>query len=223
MRYLASKFDKFVVLTNSNKDEWNNKNCVVIANPLSFYPEQSSSQENPKVIVVGTHSYNKGYDLLLQAWAKISIMHPDWSLNIYGKIDNDQTFVKLSEQLGTVNSVRFFSPISQIQEAYLDASIMVLSSRTEGFGMVLIEAMACGLPCISFDCPSGPGDIIDHNHDGYLLQNGNVDAMTQKIMLLIDDTTLRKKMGLLAKQNAKRYLPENILPEWDKLFKELLQ
>ncbi len=223
MRYLGSKFDKFVVLTNANKDEWQLANIKVIPNPLSFYPEQTSTLENPKVIVVGTHSYNKGYDLLLQAWEIISKKHTNWSLNIYGKVDTNKTFIKLATQLNLNNSVNFYEPTTKIEEAYLDASILVLSSRTEGFGMVLIEAMACGLPCVSFDCPSGPGDIILNNEDGFLIQPENSTAFAEKIIVLIENEQVRKAMGKKAKQNVKRYLPDNIIAQWDELFKSLLQ
>lgn len=223
MKKLAPKFDKFIVLTQSNKQEWNTKNCLVIPNPLSFYPLESSDLESHKVIVVGTHSHLKGYDLLLQAWQKITSKHPTWSLNIYGKIDSNSTFIKLSEAMNIQETVHFFQPINDIKSAYLSASMLVLSSRTEGFGMVLIEAMACGLPCVSFDCPSGPKDIINDKEDGFLIENENSNQLAEKILLLIEDTTLRKNMGSKAKQNVMRYLPEPIMTQWDNLFKEILR
>jgi glycosyltransferase involved in cell wall biosynthesis len=88
--------------------------------------------------------------------------------------------------------------------------------------MVLIEAMACGLPCVSFDCPSGPRDIISHAEDGYLIENGNTNEMAETIINLIEDAELRKKMGAKAKHNVKKFLPHNILRQWDDLFKNVL-
>jgi len=224
MRLLSGVFSKFVVLTNANKNEWPHKNnLVAIPNPVSFYPETSSTLQNKKVIVVGSHSNNKGYDLLLNAWNLILKQNPDWELHIYGKLDRDAIFVKMANKLELSASVFFHQPQQDIVSCYLDASMLVLSSRSEGFGMVLIEAMACGLPCVSFDCPSGPGDIISHNEDGILVPNGDVDALSQSMIKLMNNEDLRKSMGTNAKINVKRFLPEPIVKEWDELFKSLLQ
>lgn len=223
MLFLANKFSKFVVLTKANKKEWNTANCVVIPNPLSFYPNQSSALNNQKVIVVGTHSFNKGYDLLLHAWKVVAEKYPNWRLTIYGKIDAKKTFINLANELNLNKTVNFFQPTPNIQKAYLEASMLLLSSRTEGFGMVLIEAMACGLPCVSFNCPSGPGDIIKTNEDGFLVEPENIMELAEKIIFLIENEQVRKDMGAKAKENVKRYLPINILNQWDALFKSLMK
>lgn len=220
MNWNINKFDRFIVLTQSNIKEWKGKNILAIPNPLSFSEEKSSSLNSKKVIAVGSHSYNKGYDLLLKAWIQIENIHPDWELNIYGKPDSNETFLKLSEELN-LQSVHFHSPVKNIQEKYLASSIMVLPSRSEGFGMVLIEAMECGLPCVSFDCPSGPGDIIADGEDGFLVENGNINQLAEKLMVLIEDENLRKQMGTKAKQNVQRYSVQSVVKQWDELFKSI--
>lgn len=220
MQYLARNFDRFVVLTPSNIKEWKKVQAVAIPNPLSFLIQSGNELNQKKVIAVGSHSYNKGYDLLLKVWKEVNAKHPDWSLHIYGKSDPQQTFIRLKEAW-EVKQCYFHEPVSDIRAKYLDSSIMVLPSRSEGFGMVLIEAMACGLPCISFDCPSGPRDIIKHDVDGILVPAEDVSQMVHAFERLIEDNALRESMGQQATQNVKRYLPEHIISQWDDLFKSL--
>ena len=222
MKLAAKNFELFIVLTHGNLKEWTSDNLKVIPNPLSFYPKESVLLQNKTVIAVGSHSYNKGYDLLLLAWKRVALKHPEWQLHIYGKIDADETFLKLCEKMNLTSFVNFYSPVKHIKDKYMAASVMVLPSRSEGFGMVLIEAMACGVPCVSFDCPEGPADIITNGVDGLLVENGNVTLLEDNLIALIEDEAKRKAMGVRAKENVKRYLPEMIVKQWDELFKSLV-
>jgi len=221
MTRMGRTFDKFVVLTQDNLQEWNLPNAVVIANPLSFYPETQAALTNKTVIAVGKHTYQKGFDRLLYSWASILQTQPDWILEIYGKADEKQSLYQLAIQLQIDNSVRFFEPVPDIATRFLASSVFAFSSRFEGFGMVLIEAMACGVPCVSFDCPCGPKDIIRSGEDGFLVPNNNIDDFTQKLLQLIENQDLRNKMGAQAKINVQRYLPEVVVKQWDELFKSL--
>ena len=223
MRLLAPRFSKFIVLTKGNVQEWKSlKNLKIIPNPLSFFPNQSSRLQNKKVIAVGKQGYQKGYDLLLHSWKLVYEKHPDWALEIYGTIAAEYKLQELAYELGIGNIVHFYPPVKDIQTKYLDASIYAMSSRFEGFGMVLIEAMACGLPCVSFDCPHGPADIITHGEDGILVSKGDLNELTKGLIDLIEKKALRQEMGAKAKENVKRYLPEHIMPIWDHLFQQLV-
>lgn len=223
MESLAQRFQKFVVLTQGNTKEWKTlKNLVVIPNPLSFFPEESSSLQTKKVIAVGKQGYQKGYDRLLPAWKMVQEKYPDWHLEIYGKIEPKANLKDIARNLKIRETVSFFPPEKDIKSKYLDASIYVMSSRYEGFGMVLIEAMACGLPCVSFDCNFGPSDIIRHDEDGLLVENGNIKALAEALFKLISHKHLRVEMGNSAKENVKRFRPETVVQEWDDLFKFLL-
>jgi len=222
MNFGGKKFHRFVVLTNGNLNEWNFNNLQVIPNPLPFYPKEYSILTNKKVLVVGKQSYQKGYDRLLKIWQKISPKYPDWKLEIYGKLDSSFGFEKILKDYGIEKTASFYPPEKNIQKKYQEASIYLMSSHFEGFGMVLIEAMAYGVPCIAFDCPHGPADIISHNKDGLLIKNGNIESFSKALLKLIGDFELRKQMGINAKENVKRYLPDQILLQWDLLFKTIV-
>jgi len=218
MEKKAKNFARFILLTEGNKKEWpslNNK--VVIENPVSFYPKTSSSLDQKIVISVGKISYQKGQDLLIKAWNIVHDKFPDWELHLYGKEN-----LQMLDTSNLQNNVRFFTPEKKIEEKYLNSSLYVMSSRYEGFGMVLIEAMACGVPCVSFDCDYGPSDIIRDGIDGLLARKENVENLADKILQLIENSENRKNMGHQAKWAVTRYLPESIVQKWDNLFKQLV-
>ncbi len=219
MEKLGQNFSKFVVLTEGNKNEWQSLlNLEVIPNPLSFYPLQSSFLDQKTLICVGKISYQKGQDLLVKAWEMIRKKHPEWRLELYGNANESFLDTHSLEQL----NIFHFPAVKDILDKYLESSIYVMSSRFEGFGMVLIEAMACGVPCVSFNCNYGPSDIIKNNEDGFLAENGNIFDLANQIITLMDDVDLRKAMGEKARENVKRFDPQIIAGQWDILFKKLL-
>lgn len=222
MNVLGRNYGKFVVLTKENVKEWNLKNIEVIPNPLSFYPDGAAMLTNKIAIAVGKQSYQKGYDRLLNAWHASSGPKNGWELHIYGKQDPNQKLRELAASLGISDSVKFFDAVKDIEAKIKESSILCFSSRFEGFGMVLIEAMACGVPCVSFDCPCGPSDIIKDGEDGFLVENGDTNQFAKKLDGLISDHELRIKMGSAARTNVRRYLSEAVMPKWDALFKKLL-
>lgn len=221
MEWGAKRYDRFVVLTNGNKKEWSLPNINVISNPLSFNPKEKARLKNKVVLAVGTQNYQKGYDRLLRIWSKVSEKYPDWTLKIYGKIDEKLELVALTKSLKIEKSTEFHSPVKDVMKQYLDSSIYVMSSRSEGFGMVLIEAMACGVPTVAFDCPGGPKDIIRNGKGGFLVPNNDNKYFVNRIIKLIEDEEFRVNMGLNAIENVGRYLPEKIIIQWDDLFKRI--
>lgn len=218
------KLDKFVVLTNEDKLYWSeidSNKILTIHNPTSFSSRQSSSCEDKRVIAVGRYTYQKGFDLLVEAWRLVAFKHPDWSLHVYGEGDRTELEQRIKE-LDLTKSLMVNGKTDSIIEKYLESSIFVLSSRYEGFGMVLTEAMSCGVPPVSFACPSGPRDIITHGVDGLLVENGNIDKLAENICTLIENEDLRKVMGGNARESVKRFRKEVIMAEWKQLFEELM-
>jgi glycosyltransferase involved in cell wall biosynthesis len=216
------KLDRFVVLTEEDKDAWPElKNICVIPDPLSFLPTKYSELKERRVIDVGRYVYQKGFDLLLQAWSKIEKLYPDWQLVIFG--DGDRTpYENQMKALGIDdNRCHLNGPTSNVQHEYINSSIFVFSSRFEGFGMVLVEAMACGLPVVSFDCPCGPKDIIKDGEDGILVENGNIELLASSLSILINDESLRKSMSKAGQKNAQRFNIVHIAEQWRDLFESL--
>ena len=219
--FSANRFAKFVALSNESLKEWNVKNALVISNPLWFKSSRLANLKSKKVIIVARHSYEKGLDRMLQIWQKVVQKHPDWSLEIYGKSNENQELQKLANALNISNKVSFFEPTNNIKDKYLEASIAVMTSRTEGFGMVLLEAMALGLPCVAYDCPCGPRAIIENNENGFLVGDGDIDSFVQKMELLIEDENLRIQMGQNAKTSVSKYDLDFVMMQWKKLFESL--
>ena len=220
MDILGRRFDAFVVLTDGNVREWP-FSVRVIPNPLPFYPPEPAGLSSKRVIAVGRQAYQKGYDLLLPAWRSVQDRHPDWTLDIYGKKNPHLGLEDLAATLGLSDSIQFLNPVADIDQKFLDASICVLSSRFEGFAMVLIEAMISGVPCVAFDCPHGPGDIIESGVNGVLVPPESIDQLASAICGLMEDPAQRSAMGAAARLDAQQYGPDVIVRRWMNLFREL--
>lgn len=215
------KLKRFIVLSHEDAAEWTELNNVnVIHNPLPFLPERQSDNSQKQVIAVGRYMPQKGFDRLIPAWAIVSKRHPDWILRIYGDGMRQQLQQQI-DSFGISSTCILEHSTPNIMDKYCESSIFVLSSRFEGFGMVIIEAMACGVPPVSFTCPCGPRDIISDGKDGLLVENGDIEGMAEKICYLIENDDIRKKMGKQARLDVDRFKIEHIAQQWKKLFEEL--
>ena len=225
MNSLLSKLqrlDRFVVLTEKDKEAWVELNNVcVIPNPLSFTSTRHSDLSEKRIIAVGRYCHEKGYDLLLKAWVIVQNRTTDWRLEIFGEGDRTQ----YEEMVDTLNLDRHRCVLngrsSRIQDEFLKSSLSVCSSKFEGFGLVITEAMACGLPVVSFDCPWGPRAIISDGEDGMLVENGNVDKLAEALVLMIQNPKQRKAMADKAIENVQRFRIDQIAGLWKSLFESL--
>ena len=225
MNSLLSKLqrlDRFVVLTEKDKEAWVElKNVCVIPNPLSFTSTRRSTLSEKRIIAVGRYCHEKGYDLLLKAWVIVQNRTTDWRLEIFGEGDRTQ----YEEMVDTLNLDRHRCVLngrsSRIQDEFLNSSLSVCSSKFEGFGLVITEAMACGLPVVSFDCPWGPRAIISDGEDGMLVENGNVDKLAEALVLMIQNPKQRKAMADKAIENVQRFSIDQIAGQWKSLFESL--
>ena len=219
----VSKLDGLVVLTSQDKEDWNHLLPVyVIPNSYPFYPDVPSTCENKQAIIVGRYNSAKGYNYLIEAWRYVYKLHPDWIINIFGSGEYEEKVRKQINDYGLQGVVVMNRPTDYIVEEYLKSSIYVMSSVFEGFAMVLLEAMACGLPCVSFDCPNGPRNVITEGEDGILVDYLNSKALANNICKLIEDEKLRKQMGQNGRKNVLRYSRETIMPQWVSLFESII-
>lgn len=218
----VGKLDALVLLTQHDADSWKGlTKTVVIPNSLPFYPEQGSSCDNKQVIFVGRFNEQKGLEYLIDTWAKVHSQHNDWTLHIYGEGEQESMLRHLIQKESLQDVVIVHQSTNQIMEKYLENSIFLLTSRFEGLPMVLIEALACGLPVVSFDCPWGPADIIRDGEDGFLVEYLNTDEAAQRVCQLIDNPIMRKKMSANARKNIQRYDRDVVMKQWLDLFNSL--
>lgn len=217
------RLEKFIVLTEDDKNSWNElQNIDIIPNPIAFVPKRQATTLEKQIISVGRFSFEKGFDMLIEAWKTVHARNPEWQLKIYGS-GNKEHLPPLIKEANLENSIIAEDAVPDIYNAYLNSSIYVCSSRFEGFGMVLAEAMSCGIPCVSFDCPHGPRNIIRNKEDGILVENGNIPKLAQEICFLIENEQLRKKMGNRASQNIQRLNICKIALQWEHIFKSLME
>lgn len=216
------QLERFIVLSHEDASEWTElTNVEVIYNPLPFFPEQIADGSRKQVIAAGRYVPQKGFDRLILAWQFVTRKHPDWMLRIYGEGMRAE-LQQLIDSLGVTSSCILEPAVPNIVEKYCESSVFVLSSRFEGFGMVIIEAMACGVPPVSFTCPCGPRDIINDGKDGLLVENGNIEELAEKICYLIENEETRKEMGRQARADVQRFKIEYIAEQWKKLFESLV-
>lgn len=210
-----------VTLTKGDAQNWRKAKRVEIIPNFSTMPiSQLSACENKRVIAVGRLEWQKGYDRLIDIWTIVTRKHPDWQLDIYGE-GGLETELKETIQTTKLSNISIHHYTGNISIEYATSSICVLTSRYEGFSLVLLEAMRHGVPCITFDCPYGPKDLVDHNKCGYVIENDKIELFTEKLCYLMNHPEIRKQFSTAAVNKAQSYHVDSIMNQWKLLFESL--
>ena len=220
---LVRKFDRFVVLTQEDMQMWGEMPGIrVIPNAANFIAEKYSDCSAKRVIAVGRLDYQKSFDRLIQVWEKVHQQMPDWRLDIFGQGEWQEMLQGMIDERGLQETVKLNGPTKNIGQEYSESSMIVMSSHYEGFPMVMIEAMACGLPAVSFDFKCGPKDIIKEGENGLVVPDGDIDGLAEAMMTLMRDDELRKRMGEEAKKVVETFSEAKVMDKWVRLYEETI-
>lgn len=223
LRLIQESADCLVLLSKADRETYLQETSFKpeflkqIYNPLSFEVDHPIAHRGQKkVLAMGRIAPQKGFDLLLKSWLLVEKSVHDWTLEIVCGYGDYKALESEAKSMGCMN-VSCTGPTSDVQSKMSESSIFALSSRFEGFGLVITEAATCSVPTVSFDCPCGPNEIISDGEDGFLVPQEDVEQFAQKLLMLIKDDVLRIKMGVQAYENSRRFSIENILPQWKEL------
>ncbi|MFG2979977.1 glycosyltransferase [Streptomyces sp. NPDC048258] len=213
--------DRLLVLTAEDADLWiraGMENVGSMPNPLPFMPDSPAPRTEKVVASVGRLAFEKGVDLLLDAWADAAPHHPEWVLRIYGAGLEEPALRAHCTSLGLDDSVEWMGSTDDVLGALRGASVFAQASRAEGFPITLLEAMAAGVPVAAFDCAPGVREIVEHGEDGLLARLGNTMELAGHLDALMSDRELRDRLGDTAFQSVKRYSSAEITDRWEALF-----
>lgn len=219
---IEKKADAVITLTKGDKNEWRKaKYTKVIPNFSMMQISHISNCEQKRIISVGRLEWEKGYERLLDVWEKVSVRYPEWKLDIFGEGNQYEKLQKKIKNKG-IKNICIHNATENISQEYANSSICVITSLYEGFALVLLEALRHGVPCIAYDCPFGPGSIIEDNKCGFLIKNGNITDYIMKVSQLIENESLRKDFSQKAIIRADCFSVDSIMKEWKDLFEQLL-
>ena len=227
IRRTYKRLDAVCALTERDADDYREmlgESTRVECLPNAVPPTEFRTTGGRKVVVAaGRLVPTKGFDRLVPAFAAVVARHPDWLLRIYGTGGERRLLEGLVHRHGLERSVQFMGYSDRLTEELAEGSLFVLSSRNEGFPMVLLEAMSVGLPVVSFDCRNGPADLITHGVDGLLVPQGDVPGLAMAMCSLIEDPSWRRTMGSAALATAATFDLAHLSHRWDRLFTELAE
>ena len=225
MRRLYPKLDAFAVLTEGTRREYEaivdgRVRLARIPNTVRDLGGRSADLDAKTVLAAGRLVAQKGFDYLIPAFAQVAAAHPDWRLRICGRGKLRKPLQEMIDDHGLADVVTLAPPAEDMGAELEGASIFAMSSRFEGFPLLMLEAMSKGMAVVSFDCPTGPADLIDDHRNGILAAPRDVDALASGLLEMIEDAELRRRCGAAAAETARGYRMEAIGPLWDDFLRE---
>jgi len=242
IRWIYSKYDRFVVLTNGDREEWNTKNCVTIPNFASVSPAEAlepqktqklsctarkprcsdflpedTDKSSKQIVMLARLMPQKRIDLMIRVWAKLAKDFPDWHVKVLGDGMLKDDLAKLTKELGVEDSFLMPGAVKDVNAELEASDILCLTSEYEGFGIVLIEAMLKHVPVMAFEYV-GVHDIIEDGVDGYVVPFGDVDAYAERLKSLMVSEELRNTFANNAIESVKKFDKECVMAKWEKLF-----
>lgn len=217
--FVLKHYNKIIVLNKLDeaiyKQKLGDDKAIRLPNPLSFELNSVSNLENKKILSIGRLHKEKGLDLLIESAKSIFKERPDWKLDIIGQDRGEEKYLRsLIKQYELADNIFIKEPIADVQNAYLESSIYVMTSHFECLPLVLTEAAEAGLPLVAFNSPSGISDIVIHRKNGILVERFNVSELSESILELINSSELRKRLGDESKRLNHEYHIEPIVAQW---------
>lgn len=221
-RWMAAKWcDRIVTLTERDKDFWDEKfnkanKTIAISNPSPYSIQNNiPSLDYKTILCVGRLTYQKGFDLLIQAWAKIAEEAVGWKVIVVGTGEDEQDLIDMSKKYNICDSIEFVGQQKDMDKFYRKASVFCMSSRFEGLPMVLLEAQSYSLPIVSYDCDTGPAEVLTHNKNGFLVQSGAIDSLAEELKrITLLDTRSFEEMAFSAQKNCHNFDIKIIISKW---------
>ncbi|AXP82464.1 putative poly(glycerol-phosphate) alpha-glucosyltransferase [Mariniflexile rhizosphaerae] len=222
--FVESKYDRLIVLNPDEATYYKTDNVVTIPNPLTFYPDTVSKLDTLVAIAAGRIAPVKQFEVLIDIWEQVHTKNKEWQLHIYGTGDTHylEKLQKRIHDKNLNNHVFLKGPTNNIQSKMLSSSLFVMTSANECFPLVLLEAQACGLPIISFDCPNGPRNIIS-NDTGKLIDPMDINGFSEALLEIMANPNKRKAWGKQARIHAANYSVKDIMHQWMAMFNKLTE
>lgn len=210
--------DVVVALTRQDATAWKHVRTVVIPNFVSYYPAAVDYRaESRHVVAAGRLTAQKGMDLLVDIWRRVCDARKGWVLDVYGDGELRETLEERAECYGLHGTIVFHGAEKDIYKRYKESALFLFPSRYEGFGLSLVEAMACGLPVVAFDCPCGPAEILGEGNAN-LIREGDINAFAARVITLMDSADERRRQSEVNRATARRYTAEKVMPQWKALY-----